>query len=251
MPEPRPARDGPRREPRPRPGAQRDRQRRHHRGRYGTRRRLHDQLLVGAGLLASADHRAAGRSPAAWVAELRPGPTPPARCAAPRVNPTRLLPPGVTPYPHRGHAAPARGVLVVNTQLTQRLLSPLENAFGGALGLTDLELTLDYGGRVGYTARQQLSRKHAVYATRRSGPQLPDAHASRLRIASRPGHDDQLHVLPAKRDAVLHNSIFGNTSTVVVQQRHPAARPTGKASASSSGGRTSEVDARYAQGHPS
>ena len=44
--------------------------------------------------------------------------------------------------------------------MTQRLLAPLERAFGGVLGLDDLNLTVDFGGRLGYTVRRVLSPRN-------------------------------------------------------------------------------------------
>jgi hypothetical protein len=127
-----------------------------------------------------------------------------------------FLPPGVTPYSTGITPLQQEAFSLLNTQLTQRLLSPLENAFGGALGLTDLQLTLDYGGRVGYTARQQLSRKHAVYAT--VGQVLSYPTRTQLGFASRPDPATTISFTYFQQNGTPYfsNSIFGNTSTVQV-----------------------------------
>ena len=127
-----------------------------------------------------------------------------------------FLPPGVTPYKTGITPIQQEAFSLFNTQLTQRLLSPLENAFGGALGLTDLELTLDYGGRVGYTARQQLSKKHAVYAT--VGQILSYPTRTQIGFASKPDPVTTLSFTYFQQNGTPYftNSIFGNTSTVEV-----------------------------------
>lgn len=73
-----------------------------------------------------------------------------------------LLPPGVTPYQTGSYGFSQEAFSLLNTQLTQHFLGPLENAFGGLLGLTDFGITLDYGGRLGYSARQQLPGKKNI-----------------------------------------------------------------------------------------
>ena len=127
-----------------------------------------------------------------------------------------FLPPGVTPYRTGVTPIQQEAFSLFNTQLTQRLLSPLENAFGGALGLTDLELTLDYGGRIGYTARQQLSRKHAVFAT--IGQVLSYPSRTQIGFASRPDPATTISFTYFQQNGTpfYTNSIFGNTSTVQI-----------------------------------
>jgi len=69
-----------------------------------------------------------------------------------------LLPPGVTPYQSGSYSFQQEAFSLINAQLTQRLIAPLEGLFGGVLGLDDLGLTVDIGGRLGYTARRVISR---------------------------------------------------------------------------------------------
>ena len=49
--------------------------------------------------------------------------------------------------------------------VTQRFLAPVERFFVGALGLDDLNLTVDFGGRLGYTMRRVISTRSNLAAT--------------------------------------------------------------------------------------
>jgi hypothetical protein len=127
-----------------------------------------------------------------------------------------FLPPGVTPYRTGIQPLQQEAFSLLNTQLTQRLLSPLENAFGGAVGLTDLQLAVDYGGRVGYTARQQLSKKREVYAT--FGQILSYPTRTQVGFASRPDPATTISFTYFQQNGTpfYTNTIFGSTSTVQV-----------------------------------
>jgi hypothetical protein len=127
-----------------------------------------------------------------------------------------LLPPGVTIYQGGSTSIQQEAFSLLDTQLTQRLLSPLENAFGGALGLTDLQLTLDYGGRVGYTARQQLSRKREVYAT--VGQVISYPSRTQVGFQSRPDPSTTISFTYFQQNGTPYytNSIFGNVNTVQI-----------------------------------
>ena len=128
-----------------------------------------------------------------------------------------LLLPGVTPYETGITPIQQEAFSLLNTQLTQRLVSPIENAFGGAVGLTDLQFTLDYGGRVGYTARQQLSRKREVYAT--LGQILSYPTRTQIGFQSRPdpATTTSFTYFIQNGSPFYRNSIFGSTSTVQIQ----------------------------------
>ncbi|HEX3465645.1 MAG TPA: translocation/assembly module TamB domain-containing protein [Candidatus Elarobacter sp.] len=75
-----------------------------------------------------------------------------------------LLPPGVTAYQAGAINFNQEAFSVLNGQLTQRFLAPVERLFTGRFGLTDFELTVDYGGGVGYNALKQLGKRD-VYAS--------------------------------------------------------------------------------------
>ncbi|HYZ15651.1 MAG TPA: translocation/assembly module TamB domain-containing protein, partial [Candidatus Acidoferrum sp.] len=83
------------------------------------------------------------------------------RGAPPATNP--LLPPGVTPYAVGALNLNEEAFSLLNGQLTQRFLYPVERLITGPLGLDDLELTVDYGGRVGYQAYKQIGHRD-IYA---------------------------------------------------------------------------------------
>ncbi len=75
-----------------------------------------------------------------------------------------LLPPGVTPYQAGVINFNEEAFSVLNGQLTQHFLAPVEQFFTGKFGLTDFELTVDYGGGVGYDMLKQLGHRD-VYAS--------------------------------------------------------------------------------------
>jgi hypothetical protein len=68
------------------------------------------------------------------------------------------LPPGLVSQQNGTISVNQQAFSLLNAQFTQRLLSPIENTIGSALGLTTLDLTVDYGGAVGFSARKQLGR---------------------------------------------------------------------------------------------
>jgi hypothetical protein len=74
------------------------------------------------------------------------------------------LPPGVTVPNASGLTVAQEAFGIVNAQFTRNLLAPLETAFGGALGLSSVNLTFDYTGAVGLTARKVLGKEiNAVF----------------------------------------------------------------------------------------
>lgn len=83
------------------------------------------------------------------------------RGAPPATNP--LLPPGVTPYQSATLNLNQEAFSFFNGQLVQRFLAPIERVLTGPLGLSDLELTVDYGGGVGYEAYKQIGHRD-IYA---------------------------------------------------------------------------------------
>lgn len=75
-----------------------------------------------------------------------------------------LLPPGVTPYQTGVLSFNQEAFSILNGQLTQRFLAPAERVFIGALNLTDFEVTVDYGGGVGYNILKQIGHRD-IYAS--------------------------------------------------------------------------------------
>lgn len=84
------------------------------------------------------------------------------RGAPPIIDP--LAPPGGTPYETGILSFNQEAFSILNGQVTQRLLAPVERYFIGVLGLTDLEVFVDYGGGVGINALKQIGHRD-LYAT--------------------------------------------------------------------------------------
>jgi hypothetical protein len=75
-----------------------------------------------------------------------------------------LLPPGVTPYQAGVINFNQEAFSILNGQFTHRIFGPIERLFTGRFGLTDFELTVDYGGGIGYNALKQIGHRD-VYAS--------------------------------------------------------------------------------------
>jgi TamB, inner membrane protein subunit of TAM complex len=75
-----------------------------------------------------------------------------------------LLPPGATPYQTGTLTFNQEAFSLLNGQFTQRLLAPAERWFIDRFALTDLELTVDYGGGVGFNMLKQIGHRD-LYAT--------------------------------------------------------------------------------------
>jgi hypothetical protein len=75
-----------------------------------------------------------------------------------------LLPPGVTPYQTGVINFNQEAFSILNGQFTHRIFGPIERLFTGRFGLTDFELTVDYGGGIGYNALKQIGHRD-VYAS--------------------------------------------------------------------------------------
>jgi hypothetical protein len=75
------------------------------------------------------------------------------------------LPPGLISQQNGTISVNQQAFGILNAQFTRSLLAPIENTLGGALGLTTLDLTVDYGGSVAFNARKQLGKGnfYAVY----------------------------------------------------------------------------------------
>jgi hypothetical protein len=68
------------------------------------------------------------------------------------------LPPGLVTQQNGTVSVNQQAFGILNAQFTRALLSPIETTLGTALGLTTLDLTVDYGGSVGFNARKQLGK---------------------------------------------------------------------------------------------
>ncbi len=94
-----------------------------------------------------------------------------------------LLPPGVTPYQVGVINFNQEAFSVLNGQFTHRIFGPIERIFTGRFGLTDFELTVDYGGGIGYNALKQIGHRD-VYAS--FGQTLSSPVRSTLGFTARP-----------------------------------------------------------------
>lgn len=92
---------------------------------------------------------------------------PPGQLNGAPVAPTGALLPGVFVRRDNGTLTIGQEAFnILNTQFTSGLLAPLENVLGSSLGLSDVNLTLDYSGNIGVNFRRILARDfYAVYAT--------------------------------------------------------------------------------------
>ena len=70
-----------------------------------------------------------------------------------------LLPPGVTPEQVSAITFNQEVFSLLNGQITQRALTPVERVFEKTLGLSDVEFTVDYGGGIGYSLRRQIGKR--------------------------------------------------------------------------------------------
>jgi len=96
-----------------------------------------------------------------------------------------ILPPGVTAY-QTGTGSLTfnqEAFSIFNNQFTQRLLAPVERYVTGKLALTDLELTIDYGGGVGFNMLKQIGHRD-LYA--QFGQTLTYPTRTTLGLTSRP-----------------------------------------------------------------
>jgi len=94
-----------------------------------------------------------------------------------------LLPPGVTPYQVGVINFNQEAFSVLNGQFGNRIFGPIERIFTGRFGLTDFELTVDYGGGIGYNALKQIGHRD-VYAS--FGQTLSSPVRSTLGFTARP-----------------------------------------------------------------
>jgi hypothetical protein len=85
---------------------------------------------------------------------------------APAAGSGQPLPPGAVRRTNGTLSVGAEAFNILNAQFARSLLTPLENALGGSLGLSSVNLTLDYNGTVGLSVRRPISdRLSAVYAS--------------------------------------------------------------------------------------
>jgi len=94
-------------------------------------------------------------------------PVPPGQLAgAPAAGNAQPLPPGAVRRENGTLSVGQEAFNILNAQFARSLLMPLENALGGSLGFSSVDLSLDYTGALGVSVRRPLSAKvSAVYAS--------------------------------------------------------------------------------------
>jgi hypothetical protein len=95
-------------------------------------------------------------------------PLPPGQLkGAPPADTTGLLPPNILVQRQNGVLTIGQEAFnIFNAQFANTLLAPIENALGTSLGLSDVNLTLDYGGNFGVNFRRLLAKNfYALYGT--------------------------------------------------------------------------------------
>ncbi|MEO7040416.1 MAG: translocation/assembly module TamB domain-containing protein [Candidatus Elarobacter sp.] len=128
-----------------------------------------------------------------------------------------LLPPGVTPYQAGIINFNQEAFSILNGQLTQRFLAPIEQALTGRFGLTDFELTVDYGGGVGYNALKQLGHRD-VYAS--FGQTLSAPQRTTLGFTSRPDASTsvQFNYFQQNGNPAITNNANGTQNASITQR---------------------------------
>jgi hypothetical protein len=134
-----------------------------------------------------------------------------------------LLPPGVTPYQVGVINFNQEAFSVLNGQFTHRIFGPIERLFTGRFGLTDFELTVDYGGGIGYNALKQIGHRD-VYAS--FGQTLSSPVRSTLGFTARPNATTavQFNYFQQNGDPAFTNNANG-TQAVTSTQRLKGIQP--------------------------
>ena len=128
-----------------------------------------------------------------------------------------LLPPGVTPYQTGVINFNQEAFSILNGQLLQRWLAPVERVFTGRFGLTDFEITTDYGGGIGYNALKQLGKRD-VYAS--FGQTLSTPTRSALGFTARPDATTsvQFSYFTQNGNAAITSNGNGSQSTAALER---------------------------------
>jgi hypothetical protein len=140
-----------------------------------------------------------------------------------------LLPPGVTPYETGVINFNQEAFSILNGQLTQRFLAPIERVFINTLDVTDLELTVDYGGGVGYNVLKQIG-KGDIYAS--FGQTLSYPNRMTIGFTARPDATTSIefNYFQQKGYAAITNNANGTQPFINVQRNQgiqPLAPPGG------------------------
>jgi translocation-and-assembly-module (TAM) inner membrane subunit TamB-like protein len=134
-----------------------------------------------------------------------------------------LLPPGVTPYQTGVINFNQEAFSVLNGQFLQRFLIPIERVFTGRFGLTDFEITTDYGGGIGYNALKQIGGRDVYWSF---GQTLTTPVRSSLGFTARPDATTSIQFNYFKQNgnpAITNNA--NGTQAVSTTQRLKGIQP--------------------------
>ena len=128
-----------------------------------------------------------------------------------------LLPPGVTPYQAGVINFNQEAFSILNGQFTHRIFGPIERIFTGRFGLTDFELTVDYGGGIGYNALKQIGHRD-VYAS--FGQTLSSPVRTTLGFTARPNATTsvQFNYFQQNGDPAFTNNANGSQAVSSAQR---------------------------------
>ena len=135
-----------------------------------------------------------------------------------------LLPPNLSGGLAAGQTSLNSEVLsILNGQISQRLISPIANLFGGALGVNDLGVTIDRAGNVGFNARKALRKKiYAVY-----GETLAYPYRQTFGFEARPNGTTAIQLTVFTQAGNTSAFGAGATSSINASSRINAGQPLG------------------------
>lgn len=135
-----------------------------------------------------------------------------------------LLPPNLSGGLAAGQTSLNTEVLsILNGQISQRLIAPIANVFGVALGVSDLGVTIDNSGNVGFNARKALRKNvYAVY-----GETLAYPYRQTFGFEARPSARTAIQLTVFTQAG--NTSAFGSgaTSSINASNRINAGQPLG------------------------
>lgn len=135
-----------------------------------------------------------------------------------------LLPPNLSGGLAAGQTSLNTEVLnILNGQISQRLISPIANIFGGALGVSDLGVTINNAGNIGFNAREALRKNvYAVY-----GETLAYPYRQTFGFEARPNGTTAIQLTVFTQAGSTAAFGAGATSSINASSRISAGQPLG------------------------
>ncbi|MGB8267873.1 MAG: translocation/assembly module TamB domain-containing protein, partial [Candidatus Velthaea sp.] len=140
-----------------------------------------------------------------------------------------LLPPGVSPEQTGTITANQEIFSFVNSALTQHALGPVESIFQRIFGLSDLSLSVDYGGGLGVAARRQLGQRD-FYLVVNATLSYPQRNSFGLELRPDPFTAASLTVYQQNGVAYLITNQTESQSGFFGTSRHIGVQPIGNRS---------------------